>query len=303
MKIPDFEALAILAKVVERHSFVGAAQELGLSKATVSKAISRLERHIGSQLFHRTTRHLTLTETGKNLAARSAVILAEGEAAENEALTQSVEPRGLVRVTAPMSFGISHVAPLVPEFLRRYPLIRIDLNLSDASIDIVAERFDAALRIAALADSSLIAKRLCGVSSHLVASPELLKKIGPLRHPMQLADLPCLAYAYASTADTWRFHHQSGEIAAVRPAGPLRVNNGEAMLPALVAGLGFGILPNFLLRQALAGKALEIVLPQWSLPPAALHWVTPPGALHPKRVDLLRDFLAERLRGVPPVRS
>lgn len=298
MKLPDVEALAILAKVVEQRSFAGAAKELRLSKATVSKAISRLEGRVGSPLFHRTTRRLTLTETGRLMADRAAIILAEGEAAESEALSQSVEPRGPVRLTAPMSFGLRHVAPLLPEFLRRYPGISIDLDLSDARVDIVAQGFDAALRIAALPDSSLIARRIGGVRSSLLAAPSLLEERGRPHHPMHLADYPCLGYAYATTPDVWRFEDDSGEIATVRPAGPLRVNNGEAMLPALIAGLGFGILPDFLARDALDSGALEIVLPRWSLPGASLHWVTPPGSPRPRRIDLLGGFLAERLKSL-----
>jgi DNA-binding transcriptional LysR family regulator len=297
MKLPDFEALAVLAKVVEQRTFAGAAKDLGLSKATVSKAIGRLERRVGSQLFHRTTRRLTLTATGKALAERAALILAEAEEAEGEALSRSSEPRGTIRLTAPMSFGIRHVAPLIPEFLRRYPQIRIDLTLNDARVDLVAEGYDAALRIAALPDSSLIARRLRSVTAYLLAAPDFLEKAGRPQHPMQLAERPCLGYAYSSTPDTWRFARRSGEIATVRPGGPLRVNNGEAMLPALIAGLGFGILPDFIAGEALAKKELEIVLPEWSLPAASLHWVTPPGGLRPRRVELLGDFFAERLRG------
>lgn len=298
MKLPDVEALAILAKVVEQRSFAGAAKELRLSKATVSKAISRLEGRVGSPLFHRTTRRLTLTETGRLMAERAAIILAEGEAAESEALSQSVEPRGPIRLTVPMSFGLRYVAPVLPEFLRRYPGISIDLDLSDAHADIVAQGFDAALRIAALPDSSLIARRICGVESFLLASPSFLEERGRPHHPMHLADYPCLGYAYAATPGVWRFQDGSGEIATVRPAGPLRVNNGEAMLPALIAGLGFGILPDFLVRDALVSGTLEIVLPQWSLPAASLHWVTPPGSPRPRRIDLLGGFLAERLKSL-----
>lgn len=294
--LPDFEALAILAKVVEQHTFAGAAKELHLSKATVSKAIDRLERRVGSRLFHRTTRRLTLTETGKALAARATRILAEGEAAEGEALSQSNEPRGIVRLTAPMSFGQRHIAPLIPEFLQRYPQIRIDLHLSDQRVDIVAEGFDAALRIARLPDSSLVARRLCAIRSYLLAAPVLLDRVGRPTHPLQLAERPCLGYAYAATPDTWRFANRSGEIAALHPAGPLRVNNGEAMLPALIAGLGFGILPDFIANDALAQGKLEIVLPEWPLPATSLHWVTPAGTLRPQRVERLGDFLAERLR-------
>lgn len=294
-KLPDLEGLAIFAKVVEMRSFARTAAELKLSKATVSKAVSRVERRLGTRLFNRTSRRLALTDAGRALAGRAAAILAEGEAAESEILSQSATPRGLVRLAAPMSFGVLYVAPLIPEFSALYPEVAIDLHLSDALVDIIGEGFDAALRIAALPDSSLVARRLCETPNYLVAAPSYLKKHGRPRHPLQLAEHTCLSYAYLQTPDTWHFRNKAGEIATVRPAGPLRVNNGDAMLPSLIAGLGLGALPEFIVRGALSDGRLEAVLTDWSLPARALHWVTPPGGPRPARVEVLGQFLAERL--------
>jgi DNA-binding transcriptional LysR family regulator len=294
-KLPDFEGLAIFAKVVELRSFARAAEDLKLSKATVSKAVSRIEVKLGTRLFNRTSRRLALTDTGKRLADRAAHILAEGEAAESEGLAESVAPRGLVRLAAPMSFGILHVAPLLPEFLAAWPDVSIDLHLSDAMVDMIGEGFDAAIRIAALPDSSLVARRLCAMMPYLVGAQAYFEKRGKPKHPLQLAEHACIAYAYQLTADTWHFQKKSGEQATVRPAGPLRVNNGEAMLPAILAGVGLGVLPDFIVRDAIADGRLEILFPEWSLPAGAVHWVTPPGGPKPKRLELLGDFIASRL--------
>lgn len=293
--LPDLEGLAIFAKVAELKSFSRAALELKLSKPTVSKAVARVETRLGARLFNRTSRSLALTETGKALAARAGAILAEAEAAEREALSQSVAPRGTVRLAAPMSFGVLYLAPLLPAFFRRYPEVAIDLHLSDAQVDIVAEGFDAAIRIAALPDSSLIARRLCAMPIHLLASPAYLKTHGRPKHPLQLAEHVGLTYAHQQTPESWQFRNRAGETATVKPHGPLRVNNGEALLPSLIAGLGIGVLPDFIARAALNKGQLEIVFSEWTLPQSAVHWLTTSSGPKPKRVDVLAEFLAERL--------
>lgn len=295
-RLPDLEGLAIFAKVVECRSFAAAAAELKLSKATVSKAVSRIEARFGARLINRTSRRLALTDAGRQLAGVAANILAEGEAAEDAALSQATVPRGLVRLAAPMSFGLLRVAPLLPEFLAEFSEISLDLHLSDAMVDLIGERFDAAIRIAILPDSSLLARRLCDMPRYLVGSPVYLKKHGRPRHPLHLAQHRCVTYSYAMTAETWRFT-KDRKSATVRPSGPLRVNNGDAMLPALIAGTGLGILPEFILHDALAAGQLEKVLPDWSVPPGAVYWVMPPGGPRPKRIEVFSNFLFEKLSG------
>jgi DNA-binding transcriptional LysR family regulator len=293
-KLPDFEGLAIFAKVVQTRSFIGAAAELRLSKATVSKAVSRIERKLGTRLFNRTARRLAITEAGRELYDRAAHILAEGEAAENEVIAHSAVPRGHVRLTAPISFGVLRIAPILPEFLALYPDVTIDLHLSDAHVDLVGEGYDAAIRIASLPDSSLMARTLAPVSRYLVAAPSYLSKYGRPPHPLRLSEHRCIAYI-STPGETWHFSNTAGETATVRPTGPFRVNNGDAMLPALAAGVGIGILPEFILHEALADGRVEIVLPEWTSSGGAVHWLTPPGGHRPKRVEVLGDFFQRML--------
>jgi DNA-binding transcriptional LysR family regulator len=261
----------------------------------VSKAVARLEARLGARLFNRTSRRLALTDAGQKLAERAARLLSDGEAAENEALAQSATPRGLVRLAVPMTFGVRTVAPLLPEFLKQYPEVSIDLHLSDATVDLIGEGFDAGLRIARLPDSSLIARRLCAMPRYTVATPSYLKRWGRPTHPMHLAEHKCFGYAYLSTPGVWHYTNASGEQASVRPAGQLRVNNGEAIMPALLAGLGIADLPDFIVGDAIASGELEVILKDWKQPEGAVHLVTPPGGPRPARVEVLAEFLAKRL--------
>jgi DNA-binding transcriptional LysR family regulator len=272
-KLPDFEALAIFAKVVELRSFAAASTELALSKATVSKAVSRLEERLGARLFNRTSRRLALTDAGQKLSERATRLLADGEAMETEALAQSVTPRGLVRLAVPMTFGVKAVAPLLPEFLKTYPEVSIDLHLSDATVDLIGE--------------------LCAMPRYTVAAPSYLKRHGRPTHPMHLAEHKCFGYAYLSTAGVWHYTNAAGEQASVRPAGQLRVNNGEAVIPALVAGLGIADLPDFIVGDAIASGEVEVILKGWKQPEGAVHLVTPPGGPRPARVEVLADFLTK----------
>lgn len=294
MRLPDFEAWAMFACVVEHRSFSGAAASIGVSKATISKAIARLEAQLGTALFHRTSRRLTLTDSGTALAERAARILAEAQAAEEAAIDSAKAPSGLVRIAAPITFGIRYVADAVADLLAAHPGIQIDLRLSDARVDIVADGFDIALRIADLPDSSLRARRLAPIHARVVAAPAYLAAHGTPRHPADLAHHACFLYANAIGA--WQFRKADGEEAAVRPAGPLITDNGDAMMPALLAGLGIARLPDFIIDRELADGRLVEILGDWSPMNIALHLMTPPSALRPARVELVIDFLSQRFR-------
>lgn len=294
MRLPDLEAWAIFATVAEQRSFTAAAETLGLSKATISKAVSRLEVDIGQSLFHRTSRRLALTEAGRVLAEHAALILASAQAAEEAARDAASAPVGRIRVAAPMTFGVSNVSPLLAEFLSLHPGIEIDLHLSDARVDIVAEGFDVALRIAELPDSSLRARRLCTIQSYLVAAPAYLERHGTPTHPGQLGDHALLGYS--NTLGPWRFRGPDGAEVSVKGRGPIVANSGDALMPALVAGLGISRLPSFILGDTLATGQVVELLPEWRPAPVGLHLMTPPSPLRPARVEVLIAFLTERLR-------
>lgn len=293
-KLPDLEAWAIFASVAEQRSFSGAATALGLSKATVSKAISRLERQLGQSLFHRTSRRLALAEAARPLAERAARMLAEARGAEEAACEGASLVGGRIRMAAPMSFGTREVAPVLARFLAEHPAVEVELHLSDARVDIVAEGYDIALRIADLPDSSLRARRLCGIAMHFVASPAYLLEHGRPAHAGQLADHRLLGYT--NVAGPWRLTGPDGAEVTVPAVGPLSANSGDAIVPALLAGLGIARLPEFIVAPHLATGALEAILPDWTPPPTGLHLLTPPGQLRPARVEALIVWLSKHLR-------
>ena len=294
-RLPDFEGFALFAKVVEERSFAGAARALGTSVATVSRAVTRLEDRLGARLFNRTSRQVALTEFGRNLADTAIRILRDAEDAESAARDLSSSPRGLLRLAVPMSFGLRWVAPLLPEFLSLYPEISIDLHLSDATIDLVGQGFDAALRIAVLPDSSLVAKRLCPVARLIVASPGYLARCSRPAQPKELVERDCLGYAYRARSDVWRFVNGAGDEQVVTPRGPLRVTNVEALIPTVLAGLAIAELPDFIASEYLRDRRLEAILREWTLPEGGLYFVTPSAKARAAKIEALSGFLVKRL--------
>jgi DNA-binding transcriptional LysR family regulator len=294
-QLPDFEGLAMFAKVAEERSFAAAARALGVSVATVSRAVARLEERVGARLLNRTSRQLALTEFGRTIADSALRIYREAEQAEGAAREMAARPRGLVRLAVPMSFGLRWVAPLLPEFFRTYPDVSIDLHLSDATVDLVGQGFDAALRIAALPDSSLVARRLTRMAQLVVAAPGYLERYGTPTHPAELNGRPCLGYAYRARSDVWRFSNAAGEEVSVKPEGPLRVTSSEASLPTALAGLAIAEFPEFLVADHVRDGSLVPIMTEWSLPGGGLYFVTPSARARPAKVEALADFFARHL--------
>ncbi len=240
-RLPDFEAWAIFAKVAEFGSFARAARELGLSNPTVSKAIGRLEARLGFALLARTSRRLSLTEGGRASLGRAARILSEGEAVEDEAAEQSKAPRGLIRISAPLSFGVAYLGAALPDFLQTYREITLEFALSDRRVDLVAEGFDLALRIARLEASALLARRLCTVRILLVGAPAYLHRHGRPSHPAQLKEHVALAYTGGPTRGIWRSSHPAFGEGAIEPPVRVWADNADMLNPALIAGQGLAL--------------------------------------------------------------
>ncbi|WP_176040683.1 LysR family transcriptional regulator [Burkholderia stabilis] len=294
-RLPDFEGFAMFAKVAEEGSFAGAATAMGVSVATVSRAVTRLEERLGGRLFNRTSRRLALTDYGHTLIERAAKLYADAEDTEDFARETSSLPRGLVKLAAPLSFGTRWVAPLLPEFFGLYPDIAVDLHLTDAQSDLIGDGFDAALRIAILEDSSLVARLIAPVRRFVVASPAYLARHGRPRHPQELGAHACLTYTNRSQRDVWRFTRKNGETCAVTPGGMLRGTSVEALLPTVLAGLAITELPEFVATQYFADRQLEPVLTDWRLPEGGLYFVTPSARARPAKVGALADFFIARL--------
>jgi len=298
-RLPDFEAWAIFAKVAECGSFSGAARELGLANPTVSKAIGRLETQLGLALLARTSRRLSLTEAGRGALERASRLLREGEALEDEAADQAHVPRGLVRISAPLSFGTAFLGGILPDFLAAYPEITLDFALSDRRVDLVAEGFDVALRIAALDDSSLLARSLCKVRILLVGAPAYFAARGRPTHPRELQRHDALAYSGSAQRGVWRFSHPRFGEETVEPPVRIWSDNADMLNPVLIGGQGIALQPEFLVWRELRDGQLEIGMPDWTAPSLGLHLVMPPNPLRPQRVQLLIDYLAKALAHPP----
>lgn len=290
-----FRAMSVFAAVVERGSFTAAADALDVSKTAASRLVMDLEAHLGTALLTRTTRRISLTDAGAAYLERVKAILDQVDEAEAEAGAQATVARGRVRLTAPMSFGLRHVAPLVPKFMAAYPDIQFDLSLSDRTVDLVAEGFDIAIRVGELNASSLIARRLCWTRMLICASPSYIAEHGAPQDPENLRDHDCLGYPYASGSQYWSLTDRAGATMRVPLNGVLWSDNGDALEIAAIAGAGLVYLPDFILERAIARGELVEVLDDWSQTWAPINATWPPKTFTPVRMRVLIDFLVNAL--------
>ena len=287
--------MAVFAKVVEAESFTVAASQLGISKSAVSKAIAALEDRLGARLLNRTTRRLSLTEVGRAFYERCARVVAEAEEAELAVTRLQETPRGVLRINAPVSFGLLHLGPALADFMIRYPDLAVEIDVVDRFVDLVDEGYDLAVRIAqALPDSTLIARRIGDHEMVTCASPAHWQANGRPETPQDLGRHACVTYAYNRSPNDWSFVGPDGTRLVVRVSGRLHTNNGDLAMHAALAGVGVIRLPRFICGPLLASGRLERVLDEWMPPPSGIYALYPHNRHLSAKVRVFVDFLVER---------
>ena len=298
MTLTSLDDLVVFAAVAESEGFSSAARRLGISKSQASAAVARLEARLGLRLLHRTTRRLSLTEAGQAALPHAQQAALAARDAEEAATSLRAAPRGVLRVNAPMSFGLLHVVPALGAFARRYPEIRVDLVLDDRRLDLVEGGFDLAVRIGDLPDSSLVATPVGQNRNVLVASADYLARAGTPREPADLASHAALVYSLSSSAREWTLSRaQRREV--VKVSGPLEANSSLALRQAALQGLGLVRIPWFVVGEDLEAGRLERLLPDWELPAQGIHVLAASRAHSPPKVRVFTEFMRQRF-GEPP---
>ncbi len=285
-------AIPVFVAVVQYGGFSPAARFLGISKSAVSKRISLLEQQLGVKLLHRTTRKLSLTEAGEHYFEHALKANLAARDAEDAVAQLQGEPQGRLRINTPMSFGRLHMAPMIPEFLKRYPKIRIELVMDDRTVDLVSGGFDIAIRGGVLSDSTLIARRLAPLNSVLCASPGYLDNYG---YPQQLDDLllhNCLSFSYSNDVKEWSFSKDNQRHSVV-VSGSYQVNNSEALLEAVLQGLGIARLPTFVAGPDIRAGRLVMLFPEYQMLAQEINAVLIERQYMPAKVRAFLDFAIE----------
>lgn len=296
-----FDDMTVFVRAVEVGSFSGAAQRLGIAKSIVSRRILSLESRLGTSMFHRSTRRLSLTETGLAYYERARRILADVAEAEDVASQLQGELKGRLKVAAPMSFGYRHLSAVVMDFLRAHPQVDIELDLNDRRVDLISEGFDIAVRIGSLADSSIISRTLAPCRHVVCASPAYLATHGKPQTPAELASEShvCLAYNNRPRADQWRFLVDGVWTDVPVKARHIHSNNGDILCEAAIAGLGTIVLPTFIVNEAVATGALEVLLAGYEVASPSIFVVWPPSRHVSGKVRAFVDLLAKRFAKTP----
>jgi DNA-binding transcriptional LysR family regulator len=291
---PDLVDVIAFVRVAETGSFARAAERMGVSKPALSRRVARLEDHLGARLLTRSARGAQPTDIGQSYYARAAAILADLEAAQEVVAEAVTQIAGSIRLTAPLSFGVGHLAGALADFAAAHPAVELDVEFEDRTVDLVGGGYDLAVRIGRLADSALIARRIAPVRKCVVASPVYLAARGRPEKPADLSDHAILLYAH----EQWRFRI-GGRWETIRVAPVLRSNNGDMLLAAARRGLGLCMLPSFIAAPAIEDGGVEVVLRDFPIEEGALHAVMPPGRATTARVRALVDFLVERFGPEP----
>ena len=289
-----FLEMKTLVAVVDAVSFIGAAEPLGMSKAAVSRHVSDLENRLGVRLLQRTTRRLSLTDEGQAFYARSKDALALVDEAETEIRSRSSEASGVVRVNAPQTFGVLHLAPLWGGFMDANPRVSLEVTLSDRLVDVVDEGFDLAIRIATLPNSTLVSKKLASTRVMLCAAPAYLERAGTPSHPADLALHQVIAYSYWAGRDEWTFTGPEG-VVSVKTRARLYANNGDTCLAAALSGQGIILQPSFLVAEDVRAGRLVELMPEYRSIELGIYAVYPTRKQLALKVRRLIDYLAEAL--------
>ncbi|TAX26813.1 LysR family transcriptional regulator [Rhizobium leguminosarum] len=292
----NLNRLAYFVAVVDAGSFTRAAEYLGITKAVVSQQVARLEKEVGTTLLMRTTRRLQPTEAGRMFHARCVSILREAEDALGELAQARTEPQGLLRITAPYDYGTSVVVPVVTAFTSRYPDCKVELNLSDKTVDLVADNMDLAVRVGWLADSSMQARRIGSFRQYLVGPPRLAGEIAALTGPADLSSLPFVANIALREPLEWAFTRGGSETQTVRFKADIAINTTPAVMEAVRQGGGLSVLPDFLATADMANGRLIHALPDWHLPSGGVHTVYPAARFRPPKVSAFVDMLTGTLQ-------
>ncbi len=293
--------MQVFSRVAALGSLSAAARALGMSQTMATKHVAALEARLGTKLLHRTTRRLTLTEAGRNYLDAVERILAEVEEADAAASAETVEVRGTLRVNVPVSFGIREIAPLIPEFTRRHPGVTVDLGLNDRQVDLIEEGWDLVIRIGAMKDSTMVARKLARCRTVLCAAPAYLRKNGKPRTTADLARHNCLGYTLSDLVGVNRWSFGRDGKVRVKVQGSLKANNGDALVAAAVAGEGVTYQPTFLVRREIdEGLLVRLALDHEPVELDGIFAVYPSDRRPAAKVRTFIDFLADQFASMVP---